>query len=91
MRRALTAAIAALTVTTAGGLVAGAPGQAAPPALGRPVPAAAPQPGGPGLGDSYFPDYGNGGYDVQHYDVRLRYDPATDLLTGTHHHPGPGH
>ncbi|MEU7995466.1 M1 family metallopeptidase [Micromonospora sp. NPDC049060] len=83
MRRALTAAIAALTVTTAGGLVAGTPGQAAPPAVGRPVPAAAPQPGGPGLGDSYFPDYGNGGYDVQHYDVRLRYDPATDLLTGT--------
>ncbi|MFG3704374.1 M1 family metallopeptidase [Micromonospora sp. NPDC047670] len=84
MRRVLTAAIAALTVTTAGGLVAGAPGHAAPPGWGRPVvPAAAPQPGGPGLGDSYFPDYGNGGYDVAHYDVRLRYDPDTDRLTGT--------
>ncbi|WP_455565641.1 M1 family metallopeptidase [Micromonospora echinaurantiaca] len=84
VRRALTAAIAALTVTTAGTLVAGTPGHAALPGWGRPVlPTAAPQPGGPGLGDSYFPDYGNGGYDVEHYDVRLRYDPQTDLLTGT--------
>ncbi|MCM0678946.1 M1 family metallopeptidase, partial [Micromonospora phytophila] len=84
MRRALTAAIAALTVTTAGTLVAGTPGHAALPGWGRPVvPAAAPQPGGPGLGDSYFPDYGNSGYDVTHYDLRLRYDPQTDRLTGT--------
>ncbi|MEV4348748.1 M1 family metallopeptidase [Actinoplanes sp. NPDC049596] len=44
---------------------------------------AAPAPGGPGLGDSYFPDYGNSGYDVSHYDIRLRYTPATDRLTGT--------
>lgn len=39
--------------------------------------------GSAGIGDSYFPDYGNGGYDVQHYDLRLRYDPATDRLSGT--------
>ncbi|MEO8393713.1 MAG: M1 family metallopeptidase, partial [Chloroflexota bacterium] len=26
--------------------------------------------GNPGLGDPYFPGLGNGGYDVQHYDVR---------------------
>ncbi|MER6595092.1 M1 family metallopeptidase [Micromonospora purpureochromogenes] len=84
MRRVFTAAIAALTVTTAGTLVTGTPGQAALPGWGRPVPvAAAPAPGSPGLGDSYFPDYGNGGYDVSHYDVRLRYEPATDRLTGT--------
>jgi len=44
---------------------------------------AAPAPGGPGLGDDYFPDYGNGGYDVSHYDIRLRYYPDTDTLTGT--------
>ncbi|MFF5172149.1 M1 family metallopeptidase [Micromonospora sp. NPDC000089] len=84
MRRVLTAAIAALTVTTAGTLMTGAPGQAAPPGARRPVPVAAtPTWGSPGLGDPYFPDYGNGGYDVDHYDVRLRYEPATDRLTGT--------
>jgi aminopeptidase N len=44
---------------------------------------AAPVPGAPGVGDPYFPDYGNGGYDVSHYDIRLRYHPQTDLLTGT--------
>jgi aminopeptidase N len=44
---------------------------------------AAPAPGGPGLGDTYYPDYGNSGYDVGHYDIRLRYTPATDRLTGT--------
>ncbi|GAA4606932.1 aminopeptidase N [Actinoplanes octamycinicus] len=44
---------------------------------------AAPSPGGPGIGDSYYPDYGNSGYDVSHYDIRLRYTPATDKLTGT--------
>jgi aminopeptidase N len=51
---------------------------------GTAVPAqAAPAPGGPGLGDVYFPDYGNSGYDVSHYDIRLRYTPQTDTLTGT--------
>ncbi|GAA0571890.1 M1 family metallopeptidase [Actinomadura livida] len=34
-------------------------------------------PGAPGAGDPYFPDMGNGGYDVAHYDVGLKYDPAT--------------
>jgi aminopeptidase N len=40
-------------------------------------------PGGPGIGDPYFADYGNGGYDVSHYDLRLRYWPDTDRLQGT--------
>jgi aminopeptidase N len=44
---------------------------------------AAPEPGAPGIGDIYYPDYGNSGYDVSHYDVRLRYFPDTDRLTGT--------
>ncbi|GIE80601.1 peptidase [Actinoplanes philippinensis] len=43
---------------------------------------AAPAPGSPGAGDVYYPDYGNGGYDVAHYDIRLRYYPDTDRLTG---------
>src|SRR3954454_9883871 len=37
-------------------------------------------PGAPGLGDPYFPLEGNGGYDVQHYDLSFSYDPATDRL-----------
>ncbi|MDO3702497.1 M1 family metallopeptidase [Micromonospora sp. C28SCA-DRY-2] len=41
------------------------------------------KPGGAGAGDDYFPTYGNGGYDVGRYTVKVRYDPATDRLTGT--------
>ncbi|MCF6507352.1 M1 family metallopeptidase [Blastococcus sp. MG754426] len=41
-----------------------------------------PAPGAPGIGDPYFPLDGNGGYDVLHYDLDLRYDPATDVLDG---------
>ncbi|MDR7275821.1 hypothetical protein J2S41_002599 [Catenuloplanes atrovinosus] len=40
-------------------------------------------PGAPGLGDPYFPLDGNGGYDVRHYDLDVRYTPATDVLAGT--------
>jgi aminopeptidase N len=71
--RRLLVALAATALTLAG---TGVAAQAAPH---RAVPA----PGGPGVGDSYFPDYGNSGYDVSHYDIRLRYTPATDKLTGT--------
>ncbi|MEO5574924.1 MAG: M1 family metallopeptidase [Gaiellaceae bacterium] len=39
-------------------------------------------PGSSGLGDPYFPNGGNGGYDVAHYDLELSYDPATDVLDG---------
>jgi hypothetical protein len=38
--------------------------------------------GAAGIGDPYFPLDGNGGYDVQHYDLKVSYDPATDVLTG---------
>jgi aminopeptidase N len=44
---------------------------------------AEPTPGAPGIGDPYYPLDGNGGYDVAHYDLDLRYDPATDVLSGT--------
>ncbi|RJL30799.1 M1 family metallopeptidase [Bailinhaonella thermotolerans] len=50
----------------------------APPAAAAPY-----TPGAPGLGDSYFPELGNGGYDVKHYDLDLAYDPATDRLEGS--------
>ena len=39
-------------------------------------------PGSDGIGDSYFPLYGNGGYDVEHYDLNIRYNPASDRLVG---------
>ncbi len=39
-------------------------------------------PGAAGAGDPYFPLDGNGGYDVQHYDLDVQYDPGTDVLTG---------
>ncbi len=40
-------------------------------------------PGAPGAGDPYFPDMGNGGYDVQHYDLRLSFDPADHSIVAT--------
>jgi aminopeptidase N len=39
-------------------------------------------PGRPGIGDEYFPLAGNGGYDVTHYGLAVRYQPRTDLLVG---------
>src|SRR3982751_1840577 len=46
--------------------------------IGPVVPASAgafdrPSPGAAGIGDRLFPTLGNGGYDVQHYDLDLRY------------------
>ena len=40
-------------------------------------------PGAPGTGDPYFPDMGNGGYDVSHYDIRLAFDPTTKAINAT--------
>lgn len=45
--------------------------------------ATAAEPGAPGIGDPYYPNAGNGGYDVSHYDIRLNYQPANDNLSGT--------
>lgn len=35
-----------------------------------------------GIGDPYFPQLGNGGYDVGHYFLDLAYDPETGVLQG---------
>ncbi len=40
------------------------------------------KPGAPGVGDEYYPGYGNGGYEVTHYDLDVAYDPGTDVLNG---------
>ena len=39
-------------------------------------------PGSAGLGDPFFPNAGNGGYDVANYNLKLAYDPGTDVLVG---------
>ncbi len=39
-------------------------------------------PGAPGIGDPYFSTMGNGGYDVEHYDVAVRYTLSTGRLAG---------
>jgi hypothetical protein len=39
--------------------------------------------GAPGIGDPYFPLDGNGGYDVGHYTLDIRYDPAAHHIDGT--------
>ncbi|MFI0234769.1 M1 family metallopeptidase [Streptomyces sp. NPDC017086] len=51
--------------------------------LGATAPAAPCGPGAPGAGDPYFPLSGNGGYDVRHYDLTLRYESASRRLDGT--------
>src|SRR5262245_41604515 len=64
------AALAAVTL-----LIVGATAAAAAPPQGSP--------GAPGVGDPYFPLHGNGGYDVQNYELDLSYNPPTDRLDGT--------
>ncbi len=36
-----------------------------------------------GIGDSYYPDLGNAGYDVQHVQLSLKLDPAVPSIEGT--------
>ncbi|RAY14358.1 M1 family peptidase [Actinomadura craniellae] len=59
----------------------GAGGDGPPTSPGFSQPAAG-DVGAPGVGDAYTPGDGNGGYDVQHYDLKLRItpgDPAKEL------------
>jgi aminopeptidase N len=37
----------------------------------------------PGIGDSYYPDLGNPGYDAEHYILDLAVDPVRGSLSGT--------
>ncbi|MFC4003931.1 M1 family metallopeptidase [Prauserella oleivorans] len=39
-------------------------------------------PGAGGIGDAYYPQSGNGGYDATGYEVSIRYDPASGRLDG---------
>lgn len=69
-RVGVTAATVGLTVT-----MLGAGGSAA--AMNAPDTT-----GSRGAGDPYFPGYGNGGYDVRHYDLGIDYDVDTQRLVG---------
>jgi aminopeptidase N len=40
-----------------------------------------PTPGADGSGDPFYRRAGNGGYDVEHYDIDLSYEPDTGALT----------
>jgi aminopeptidase N len=40
-------------------------------------------PGSAGLGDPFFPNAGNGGYDVSNYSLTLSYEPGSNQLGGT--------
>jgi len=64
-----------LAATTVFALVAATPAGASP--------GARPSPGAPGGGDPYYPQQGNGGYDVKSYGLDLRYTPASRRLDGT--------
>ena len=41
------------------------------------------QEGTDGLGDSLYPQLGNGGYDVQHYTIQLEFDPTKNFIDAT--------
>ncbi|UJA21420.1 hypothetical protein HJD18_15160 [Thermoleophilia bacterium SCSIO 60948] len=45
----------------------------------RPTRVRAFSPGARSLGQPIFPQLGNGGYDVEHYDIAIVYDPGDDL------------
>jgi aminopeptidase N len=56
---------------------------ARPAATDRPTQPADPGAGSEGMGDSLYPDFGNGGYQVEHYTLDLSvHDVATSELTG---------
>jgi aminopeptidase N len=36
-----------------------------------------------GMGDPYFPDLGNGGYDTRHYNLQIAWNDVTNEISGT--------
>ena len=48
----------------------------------EPEPVVPVEAGDDGIGDVYFPGYGNGGYDVRHYDIAVEWLPDTGELRG---------
>ena len=58
------------------------PSTTQPPSTGTSTTAAAVT-GSPGAGDPFFPSAGNGGYDVQSYEISLHIDPVSGRIAGT--------
>lgn len=81
--RRLTVALAILGVVgivmVVGAFVVGTPFAPNP----NPSPNPNPNAGMRGGGDTYFPGYGNGGYDVSHYAVDVAYSPSERVLSGS--------
>ena len=71
MRRKL-AAVAVAVAVTAGIVANEAPAGAGSSTIGS-----------SGVGDPFFPLAGNGGYDVQHYDLTMSWDPGKAKLDAT--------
>jgi aminopeptidase N len=85
MKRAALFLVAGAVVLVAGCTAPPAPAGPASPtasASGEPSPSHDFRPGAEGIGDPYFPTYGNGGYDVASYSIKVKYDPKTDVLNG---------
>src|SRR3954464_14765393 len=72
----------ALVMVLAVAATAGCTIRAADP-IAAPSPATTFVAGDTSLRDPFTPGAGNGGYDVRSYDLDLRYDPASDKLSGT--------
>jgi aminopeptidase N len=76
-----------LVLVLSGSTLVGSTGPAAARGPHGPLAGSAPEavrasPGSAGIGDGYFPSYGNGGYRVGHYDVDVSFNPATERLRG---------
>jgi aminopeptidase N len=78
---ALASAAVAAVLAVSGCTTGSAPRHGPSTAASAPSAAGAFGPGAAGAGDPYFPTYGNGGYDVASYQLKLRYDPAGNQLT----------
>ena len=50
--------------------------------LGACATSGGPRPGAAGVGDPYYPNSGNGGFDVEHYDLELDVDMESATLAG---------
>jgi aminopeptidase N len=48
-----------------------------------PTPTTGPVRGTPGIEDPYYPTWGNGGYDIQHYTIAMNVNPTANTVTGT--------
>jgi aminopeptidase N len=78
-RRWLAGPLTAALVTTLAGSVAGPP----TPASGTSSTKFTATPGARGLGDRLFPGLGNGGYQVDHYDLAMTYHPGSRLVSAS--------